>query len=115
MKNTSTKKKVKIIVDIELNEREIDVLRNVAGSMVEENFSEFRGSGEDISIISFLEREELIYDAYSHEEDEKPMYCLTAWGIQACNQLGIKYDFVSYGKVSDENCTSPHCSCSFCS
>ena len=70
---------------------EINVLRMVANSQIEEGYSEYDyvSSTQEKGFLGSLVKKQLVYDAYAWEDGDDFMYCLTETGFDMCAQLEI--------------------------
>jgi hypothetical protein len=70
---------------------EINVLRMVSSSQIEEGYSEYDyvSSSQEKGILGSLVKKQLVYDAYAWEDGDEFMYCLTQAGFEMCQQLEI--------------------------
>lgn len=74
-----------------ITELEVNVLRMVANSQIEDGFSEYDyvSSSQEKGILGSLVKKGLVHDAREHEDGDDFMYCLTDEGFKACEELGI--------------------------
>lgn len=74
-----------------ITQLEINVLRMVANSQIEDGFSEYDyvSSSQEKGILGSLVKKGLVYDARESESGDDFMYCLTDEGFTACSELSI--------------------------
>ena len=74
-----------------LTQNEIEILSNVAGSQIEENYSEYTSidSNKEKGLIGSLVKKGLIVNGYSGDDYEGYMFYLTEKGFETCKKWGI--------------------------
>jgi chromosome segregation and condensation protein ScpB len=74
-----------------LTQNELETLSNVAGSQIEENYSEYTSidSNKEKGLIGSLVKKGLIVNGYGGDDYEGYMFYLTEEGFEACKELGI--------------------------
>ena len=83
-------------METQLTQNELEILSNVAGSQIEENYSEYTSidSNKEKGIIGSLVKKELIVNGYSGDDYEGYMFYLTEKGFDACKELGISTEHI---------------------
>ena len=75
-----------------LTPNELQVLSNVAGSQIEENYSEYTsvGSNKEKGILGSLVKKGLVFNGYEgYEKEMGYMFYLTEKGFATCKSWGI--------------------------
>jgi hypothetical protein len=76
----------------QLTQNELEILSNVAGSQIEENYSEYTsvGSSKEKGTLGSLVKKGLVFNGYEgYEKEMGYMFYLTEKGFEACKELGI--------------------------
>ena len=78
-------------MNTQLTANELEILSNVAGSQIEENYSEYTSidSNKEKGLIGSLVKKGLIVNGYSGDDYEGYMFYLTEKGFETCKNWGI--------------------------
>lgn len=76
--------------------KELEILSNVAGSQIEDNYSEYTSIDSDVEkgVIGSLVKKGLIVNGYAGDDYEGYMFYLTEEGFKCCKAWGIPTDHI---------------------